>query len=159
MPASIELWVYGAMTGELLTMPRVVLQSTSCELQLPIAASGHRRWDGLATPLLPCHKSPLSLTGNVANKGSGGTDSGGVMNFNESRHVWHSLYCGQDRISNWEHQKSCCGYICMVAGQIRDQTCHWIQDCFGKFILTRNLSGSGWPSFLKFAMFIPSMCV
>lgn len=84
MPASIELWVYGAMTGELLTMPRVVLQSTSCELQLPIAASGHRRWAGLTTRLLPCHKSPLSLTGNVANKGFGGTDLGGVMNFNES---------------------------------------------------------------------------
>lgn len=52
MPASIELWAYGAMTGELLAMPRVVLQSTSCELPLPIAASGHQQWDELTAPPL-----------------------------------------------------------------------------------------------------------
>lgn len=40
MPASIELWVYGAMTGELLTMARVVLQSTSCGCRwLPVGTS------------------------------------------------------------------------------------------------------------------------
>lgn len=78
MPASIELWVYGAMTGELLTMPRVVLQSTSCELRLPIAASGHQRWDRLTSQLVSCHKSPLSLTGNAANEGFHGSNLGGV---------------------------------------------------------------------------------
>lgn len=60
MPASIELWAYGAMTGELLTMPRVVLQSTSCELPLPIAASGHQHWDGLTVPLLARATNPHS---------------------------------------------------------------------------------------------------
>lgn len=60
MPASIKLWAYGAMTGELLTMPRVVLQSMSCELQWLIAASGHPRWDGLTVPLLTRATNPHS---------------------------------------------------------------------------------------------------
>lgn len=40
MPASIELWVYRTMTRELLTMARVVLQSTGCGCRwLPVGNS------------------------------------------------------------------------------------------------------------------------
>lgn len=82
MPASIELWAYGAMTGELLTMPRVVLQSTSCELPLPIAASGHQHWDGLTVPLLARATNPHSRWPEMRQaKGFRSKDSGGNVNW------------------------------------------------------------------------------
>lgn len=80
MPASIELWAHGAMTGELLTMPRVVPQSTSCELPLPIAASGHQHWDGLTVPLLARATNPHSRWPEMRQaKGFRSTDSGGIV--------------------------------------------------------------------------------
>lgn len=91
MPASIELWAYGAMTGELLTMPRVVLQSTSCELPLPIAASGHQHWDGLTVPLLARATNPHSRWPEMRQaKGFRSKGSGGNVNW-ESWYVRCSL--------------------------------------------------------------------
>lgn len=47
MPGSTELWACGALTGELLTMPRGgPPKHEPLALPPPIAASGHRRWDG-----------------------------------------------------------------------------------------------------------------